>query len=147
MEIGFIYTQDTLSGVDWQMAYFGRQDTWMMTPLGEEHAIVGYTGRGIYYYRETGMPSTFSLRPFKIPYDTYMILTLSFPAGTTFTITANGHTYISESSIMNVVNGNGLTYYWNDEHLYLKLYDFGATRYYQYSLLLFMLIFYIGLGY
>ncbi|EFA85560.1 hypothetical protein PPL_01519 [Heterostelium album PN500] len=92
--------------------------------------ITGVTGIGWYVYFTTlGGPSSFDIHTRMIPYGQYIILALKYPAGTTFTgrttyewSTPQQRSVLSSvSNFASVLNGNGNQYYFDGNHLYLKL--------------------------
>lgn len=91
--------------------------------------ITGVTGKGWYLTFPVGSPTTMNIGTYNIPSGTWVMFSISYPAGTTFSIQATyqwgnqgDFTLVQGTSVTDVLNSpNGSKYYFSGGILYIKL--------------------------
>jgi len=108
---------------------FGDFDDFRGAPVTHSAGITGATGTNWYMYLNDGAPVKFSIGTYIIPLGSNVIFAMRYPAGTTFngTCTLNYSSYkkalTAVSSFADLKKGDGLQYFFDNKHLYLKLVD------------------------
>ena len=113
------------------MSHFGADGSNRRLILTKNHHLAtGLSGIGWYMYLFTGVPALIEIKPQNMPRGTYVLLAISYPAGTTFVIRSQNkwgtakplrHKQVADRDA--VLASNGTTYTFDGRHLYLKLSD------------------------
>eukprot|EP01113_Clastostelium_recurvatum_P002542 TRINITY_DN11072_c0_g1_i1.p1 TRINITY_DN11072_c0_g1~~TRINITY_DN11072_c0_g1_i1.p1 ORF type:complete len:1206 (-),score=225.61 TRINITY_DN11072_c0_g1_i1:105-3722(-) len=103
------------------------------TVITRNVGITGCTNKGWYLYFYHGSPLFFEVWPEMLPPGLYVLLALSYPAGTTFnikTVYDYGHNQVKLNyqltaalSVSEVRSSDGTKYYFDGQHLYLGIAD------------------------
>ncbi|KYQ92991.1 hypothetical protein DLAC_05595 [Tieghemostelium lacteum] len=110
---------------------YGQADQTKSAVVTSNVGITGISNVGWYLYLNNSSPASFRIHTRLIPYGTYILLAIRYPAGTLFNINTfyqwdyqNSKKFIlSQGASADVVlQGNGKQYYYFDgQHLYIKL--------------------------
>eukprot|EP01133_Synstelium_polycarpum_P019808 gene19808-23728_t len=92
-------------------------------------SIVGVSNAGWHIALNAGSPVTQDITPVQVPFGHFVIFAMSYPSGTTFTITTSTGRTVSQvgTSIQSLVACTGDGYYFDGQNLYIKLIDSSLT--------------------
>ena len=117
--------QTTVTPVGWA-AQFGYPNRKIQTTAWIENGVIGYANKGWYLYFTDGTPANFKIRPFKLPESSWVVIAVSYPGGSSFTVSSGrrvgGNLVWTARPKAN--NLNSLTvdnYYWDGTYLYVRL--------------------------
>ena len=97
------------------------------------HLATGLSGIGWYMYSSFGIPTSIQVEPKNFPRGVYIMLAISYPTGTTFSVYAKyrwgnaRQTFPILADRDAVLASNGSYYSFDGRHLYLKLSDMWST--------------------
>eukprot|EP00744_Colponema_vietnamica_P002498 GILI01003904.1.p1 GENE.GILI01003904.1~~GILI01003904.1.p1 ORF type:complete len:1313 (+),score=143.89 GILI01003904.1:457-3939(+) len=112
------------------ISQFGSKSSRKLIVTRNHHTATGLSGIGWYLYLTTGVPETIRVWPQNFATTgTFILLAISYPAGTTFDVWAVPRwapyktRFVKVASRQAVLDGNGTMYHFDGRHLYMKVAD------------------------